>query len=229
MHNLNLHPIRNTETLSRQGQNHSSTSLIDGFYTNISNHKYITCTTLLHQHQNSDHYQINVVVGSTTLAQKVHKPITHTPRITYPISPEKIQQIYIEFQEATNLTIQSLTQKLHTTHLNRRECEDAQETFQDIINTLSICIKATCLDTQTPNPLSHRTRQQGGFFPRKQQKLWKSHLKIYYTTRKTTCTVHFMPCISWPSHQNIQQLYTLKNIHIPPPPPMTQPSNNGSE
>lgn len=41
MQTLTLHPTQNTETLSRQGgHNYSSTNLIDGFYTNMSNHTH---------------------------------------------------------------------------------------------------------------------------------------------------------------------------------------------
>ena len=76
-----------------------------------------------------------------------------------------LPSIYTKFQEATNLTTQSLIQKLHTPHLNQIEWENAKKIFQDIINTLSKCIKIICLDTQTPNSLSHIARQQGGFLP----------------------------------------------------------------
>lgn len=130
------------------GHYYSSTSLIDGFYTIMPFHTHITCTTLLHQNQNSDHYPINLDLSVNTQAQKVDKLTRHTPRITYPIPLEKIQKIHIQFQKAINLATQSLVQKLHTPHLHHTEWEEAQENFQDIINTLSTCIEETYLNTQ---------------------------------------------------------------------------------
>lgn len=83
MQTLTLRPIQNTKILSRQGgHNYSSTSLIDGFYTNTSNHTNLTCTTLLHQNQNSNHYPISLDLGLNTLVQKVNNPTRHTPKIT---------------------------------------------------------------------------------------------------------------------------------------------------
>ena len=100
-----------------------------------------------------------------------------------------MQNIRTQFQKVTNLTTQSLTKKLHIPHLHHREWQEAQKEFNDVINTLSACIKGTCLDTQPPplphthtHTLTHRTRQQGVTLPHKQQKMRKHHLRIYHDT-----------------------------------------------
>ena len=88
-----------------------------------------------------------------------------------------------------------------------------------LINTLSHWIEEICINNYTPPPsLSHRTQQQGGFLPRKQQKVWKSQLKIYHNIRKGILVISTQPCPTWPQHWDIQQLHTLTDITIPPLP-----------
>lgn len=49
---LTLHPIYNTETFSWQGgHNHTSSSLIDGLFTNLPHHTQMICKTLLNYNQ----------------------------------------------------------------------------------------------------------------------------------------------------------------------------------
>lgn len=89
-------------------------------------------------------------LGPNTLAQKIDNPGRYNPRITYHIPPEKIQKMLIQFQETTNLAIQTLTQKMYTSHLHHTKWVETQEKFQEIINTLSTCMEETCLNTKTP-------------------------------------------------------------------------------
>lgn len=47
----------------------------------------------------------------------------------------------VVFLEAKNLAIQSLMHTLHTPHLQHTDRVEAEEKFQDVINTLSACIE----------------------------------------------------------------------------------------
>jgi hypothetical protein len=82
-----LHPIHDNENFSQHGgQNYTSISIIDGFYTNIPLHTSPKCQTLSNQNQNSNHYPINLTFDSLQLARKSHKSTKYQPKITYPIS-----------------------------------------------------------------------------------------------------------------------------------------------
>ena len=91
MQGLALHPIHNNETFSQQGgQNYTSTSLIDGFYTNIPLHTLPKCQTLTNQNQNSNHYPVSLTLNFVQLAQNHtnhqntnQKLPTQSPKKTY--------------------------------------------------------------------------------------------------------------------------------------------------
>ena len=119
---LALDPIHNNETFSWQGgQNYTSTSHSDGFYTNIPFHTLLKCQTLTNQIQNSNYYPVNLTPNSTQLVQKSHQLPEYQPKITYPIPQENIQKLLIKFQKATNLGSQLLTIALQNPSMTSTE------------------------------------------------------------------------------------------------------------
>lgn len=71
LQNLDLHPIHNKENFSRQGgHNYTSSSLIDGFFTNLTQHTLLTCQTLINQNHNSDHYPVSINLDPLHLVRK---------------------------------------------------------------------------------------------------------------------------------------------------------------
>lgn len=73
------------------------------------------------------------------------------------------------------------------------------------------------MTTPTP-PHSIRAKIQGGFLLRKQQKLWKHHLKIYHGTRKAIRTACQHSHTNLQNHPDIQPLILLHNLNHPPLP-----------
>lgn len=74
---IGLHPIRNFTKFIREGeQNYTSTSHIDGFYTN--QYTLLRCKTKLNLNQNFDHYAVNLDWGTNSISQKIHHHTTTT-------------------------------------------------------------------------------------------------------------------------------------------------------
>jgi hypothetical protein len=72
--------------------------------------------------------------------------------------------------------------------------------------------------TQPSPPLSNRAKIQGGFFPRKQQKIWKSHLKIHHSIRKAIHIVCQYHHTQLHNHSDIKTLLSFHNVSTPPLP-----------
>ena len=70
--------------------------------------------------------------------------------------------------------------------------------------------------SQPAPPLPHRAKLQGGFFPRQQQKIWKSHLRTYYNIRKAIHVACQYPHTQLQNHPDIITLFSSLSIHIPP-------------
>ena len=169
-HNNGLQAIKNPIGFTRQGgHNYTSTSHIDGFYTNTPNAANLQSQTLTNLNQNSDHYPVMLQLDPNTVVIKETTTPTNTPRITYPIPPNNLQNLQTIFLDKQNLAIENLTQILQQDHLTTIQWEDAQHKFQEITNSLSQCIEQTCMAPPTP-PLPNRVKSQGGFLPRTQQK-----------------------------------------------------------
>ena len=84
-----------------------------------------------------------------------------------------------------------------------------------LIQKISDKIQYTCSAPPLPD-LTNRTRQQGGFLPRKLQKKWKRHLSAYHLIMKTIYTIKNTP--NWPTHPIIEKLQNHTPVNIPPPP-----------
>jgi hypothetical protein len=159
-------------------------------------------------------------LAPNTIIIKTKPRITYpntNPRITYPISPVNIQNLLTTFLDKQNLEILKFTDTLQQEQLTQPQWKDAQDIFQKILDSLSNCVKQTCMTQPTP-PLPHRAKIQGGFLPRKQQKIWKSHLKLYHSIRKAihvACHYHYTQLHN---HPDIKTLFSLHNINIPPLP-----------
>jgi exonuclease III len=100
IHNIGLITINNQHSHTRQGGlNYTSTSHIDGFYSNFPNHNHLTCYTLDNLNQNSDHYPIQLNLHPNSIVIKEPHPHTNNPRITYPIHPANLQKLQTIFME----------------------------------------------------------------------------------------------------------------------------------
>jgi hypothetical protein len=91
------------------GNNYTSTSLIDGFYTKIqqypSGRTTFTSKTILNLNQNSDHYPICLDIPLNNIISKKHAltPNNNKLKILNSIPPENINMFCIKFME-TNST-----------------------------------------------------------------------------------------------------------------------------
>ena len=128
----NLNVVPNPKPLTRQGgHNYTSTSHIDGFYTNTSHTPNLISHTITNLNQNSDHYPVQLQLNPNSIIIKDHNIPTNQPRITYPIPPKSLQTLQITFLEKQNLAIENLTKILQQDHLTHTQWENAQTTLQD--------------------------------------------------------------------------------------------------
>ena len=163
---------------------------------------------------------------NTVIIKTKTNPNTN-PRITYPISQINIQNLLTNFLDKQNLEILKLTDALQQEQLTQSQWKEAQTTFQKVLDSLSDCVEQTCMTQPTP-PLPHRAKIQGGFLPRTQQKIWKSHLKLHHNTRKAihaACHYHHTQLHNYP---DILALLSLHNVNIPPSLQTSIATNNGS-
>jgi hypothetical protein len=96
------HGTTKTAPTQQGGNNNTSTSLIDGFYTKIQqNSSHIpTCTskTILNLKQNSDHYPICLNIPPNNIIAKKYTPTPNNrPNILNPIPPKNINMFCIKF------------------------------------------------------------------------------------------------------------------------------------
>jgi exonuclease III len=169
-HNNGLKVITNPINFTCQGgHNYTSTSHIDGFYTNAPKASNLQSHTITTLNQNYDHYPVQLQLAPNTIIIKETITPTNIPRITYPISPNNLQNLQTTFMEKQNLEIANLTQILQQEHLTLTQWEDAQHKLQEIINSLNQCIEQTCMSQPAP-PLSNKVKSQARFLPRTQQK-----------------------------------------------------------
>ena len=203
--------IKNPICFTRQGgHNYTSTSHIDGFYTNIPNTTNLQSHTLTNLNQNSDHSPVLLQLApNTVVIKEITTPIT-TPRITYPIPPNNLQNLQTTFLDKQNLPIENLTQILQQDYLTLTQWEDAQHKFQEITNSLSQCIEQTCMTPPTP-PLPNRVKSQGGFLPRTQQKQSKQQLK-FQNPNCTSCRKNDRD--TWPHLLSTCEHPYLKGLRI---------------
>ena len=156
-------------------------------------------------------------LAPNTIFIKETTTVTNTPRITYPIPPNNLQNLQTTFLDKQNLAIENLTQILQQNHLTITQWEDAQHKFQEITNSLTQCIEQTCMTPPTP-PLPNRVKSQGGFLPRTLQKKWKQQLKIYHHIEKAIRSACQNPHALLHNNSNISNLQLIQTINIPPLP-----------
>jgi hypothetical protein len=122
----------------------------------------------------------------------------------------------IKFSETNTNQIQRLTNRLqNNTILSQNQwlqlCLEMDQRIQEI----SELIEDTCTAPPIPT-LTCLTSKQGGYLPRKLQKLWKKELSTYHTIRKTikltTQNTH------WRTHPLITNLQNHPHKTIPNPP-----------
>jgi hypothetical protein len=133
----------NTDYSYQGGNNYTSTSLIDGFYTKIqqnpSNMPTLTSKTILNLKQNSDHYPICLDIPPNNIISKKHAPPSNNnkPKILNPIPPENINMFCIKFSETNTTQIQQLTNTLqNNTILSQNQwqqvCDEMDQMVQNI-------------------------------------------------------------------------------------------------
>jgi hypothetical protein len=216
--NIGLNIIHNQANYTRQGgHNYTLTSLIDGFYSNTPNHNTLQSHTITNLNQNSDHYPVQLTLAPNSVIIKTTPTSSPSPRLTYPISEKNLQTLHTTFLDKQNLAIANLTNTLNQEQLTHHQWEEAKYHFHEIISSLSTCIEQTCMSHPTP-PLPHRAKLQGGFLPRQQQKIWKSHLKTYHNIRKAIHVACNYPHTQLQNHLDITSLLSPLKIHIPPLP-----------
>jgi hypothetical protein len=90
-------------------------------------------------------------------------------------------------------------------------CEDMDQMVQNI----SKIIEDTCTAPPIPT-LTYQTNKQGGYLPKKLQKLWKKEISTYHTIRKTIKLT--TQNTNWRTHPLITNLQNHPHTTIPNPP-----------
>jgi exonuclease III len=207
---LHLQYIPTDTNYSYQGgNNYTSTSLIDGFYTKTqqspSHITPFTSKTILNLKQNSDHYPICLDIPPNNIIEKIHIPTpNNTPKISNPIPPENIAMFCIKFSEKNTNQIQQLTNLLqNNTTLPQNQWQHICEEMDIMVQNISKIVEDTCIAPPIPT-LTHLTHKQGSYLPRKLQKLWKKEISTYHTIRKTIKIT--TQNINWRTHPIVTNL-----------------------
>ena len=192
------------------------TSLIDGFFIKTPNHITYTSTTLVETNLNSDHTPIILHIPPNKLiARQPTLPITRTTRIMNPIPQENIEKFKTKFFEENAIQLNNITTLLVLDQLTQNQWQSACAQMDHIIQKISEKIENTCSATPIPT-LTNRISRQGGFLPRKLQKIWKKHIKTYHLIRKGIYVTNNN--INWRTHPIMHELNNHNHISIPPPP-----------
>ena len=101
--NLGLHATYNQQNFSRQGgHNYTSTSHINGLYTNLHNHTTFKNNTLINDNQNSDQFPVYVRFHPNNIITKWKSSPTDNPHITSPNQPPKTPNNVLRRKQARN-------------------------------------------------------------------------------------------------------------------------------
>jgi hypothetical protein len=219
---LHLQYIPIDTNYSYQGRNnYTSTSLIDGFYTktqqNSSHIPSYTSKTILNLKQNSDYYPICLDIPPNNIIAKRHTPTPNNkPKILNSIPSENINMFCIKFSETNTNQIQQLTNLLqNNTTLPQNQWLQLCLEMDQIIQRISEIIEETCTVPPIPT-LIYLTSKQGGYLPKKLQKLWKKELSTYHIIRKTIKIT--TQNTNWRTHPLISNLQNHPHKTIPNPP-----------
>jgi exonuclease III len=133
----------NTNYSYQGGNNYTSTSLIDGFYTRIQqntpNTHIFTSTTKLHLKQNSYHYPICLHIPPNNIISKEHIITINNnkPKILNPIPPENINMFRIKFSKTNTNQIQQLINILQNdSTLPQNQWQHVCEQMDQLINNI---------------------------------------------------------------------------------------------
>jgi hypothetical protein len=158
---LHLQYIPTDTNYSYQGgNNYTSTSLVDGFYTktqqNAPHITTYTSKTILNLQQNSDHYPICLDIPPNNIIAKKHTPTTNNkPKILNPIPPKNNNMFCIKFSETNTNQIQRLTNRLqNNTTLSQNQWLQLCLEMDQMIQKISELIE----DTYTAPPIPTLTR-----------------------------------------------------------------------
>ena len=214
---LSLTYIPTNTSYSRQGgHNYTHTSLIDGFYTNTQNTNIYTSTTLLEPNLNSNHLPIILhIPPNKLLARQPPLPTTRTTKIMNPIPQENLEKFKTIFFEENAIQLNNITNLLLLDQLTKNQWQSTCAQLDHIIQKIFETIVKTCSSTPRPT-LTSRASKQGGFLPRKLQKIWKKHIKTYHLIRKAIYITN--NTINWHNHPIMYELNNHTHINIPPPP-----------
>jgi hypothetical protein len=220
---MNLYLHKTITSFTRQGgANYTHTSLLDGFYIKTSNTQHYLSYTNIDTILNSDHFLVHLhIPHNTLLARPIPPSIPKHPRILNPIPLHKIETFNVQFLETNTILINNLTAILLHDNLNETQWPLTCTLLNSIIQIFSQTIQKTCTAPPPILPLTSRTAQQGGYLPRKLQKLWKIHLHTYHFIRKAIYITQHTP--NWYNHLLILNLHNHKPITIPKPPEHPQP------
>ena len=107
---LNLKYISINITFSRQdGNNYTSTSLIDGFYINSHDSRRYSSTTNTHMDLNSDRYPITLhIPHNALLARPIPQKNNMHTRILNPIPPENLESFNIKYLKKNTTQVDTL-------------------------------------------------------------------------------------------------------------------------
>jgi hypothetical protein len=90
-----------------------------------------------------------------------------------------------KFSEQNTNQIQLLTNLLqNNTTLSQNQWQQICVEMDSMVQNISKIIEDTCTAPPIPT-LTHQTNKQGGYLPRKLQKLWKKEISTYHVIRKT--------------------------------------------
>jgi hypothetical protein len=87
--------------------------------------------------------------------------------------------------------------------------------MDSMIQNISKIIEDTCIAPPIPT-LTHHTNKQGGYLPRKLQKLWKKEISTYHIIRKTIKLT--AQNNNWRTHPLVTNLQSHPYTNIPNPP-----------
>jgi hypothetical protein len=122
----------------------------------------------------------------------------------------------IKFSKTHTNQIQQLTNYLQSNiSMTQNQWQQVCEQMDQMINNISKIIEETCTAPPIPT-LTNLTSKQGGYLPRKLQKLWKKELSTYYTIRKTIKITN--QDTNWRTHPLITNLQNHPHTSIPNPP-----------
>jgi hypothetical protein len=174
--------------------------------------------TILNLKQNSDYYPICLEISPNNIISKKQAPASNNnkPKTLNPIPPENINMFCIKFSETNTNQIQQITNNLkNNTILSQNQWQQVCNEMDQMVQNISKTIEDTCTVPPIPT-LTNLTKKQGGYLPRKLQKLWKKELSTHHIIRKTIKLT--TQNTNWRTHPLIANIQNHPHATIPNPP-----------